>query len=102
MHSLQGAKPNSFDTFDLGVALAGTAIVLAHEPENEYDSHAIAVRLLDGKRLGYVPRDITQSPFFAQPVSFGHVRSLGVGASSGLFGVQVRTNVEFFQAAVGA
>lgn len=64
--------------------------MLTREPENQFDEHAIAVKLLDGRRLGFVPRDINRSPFFPHVVSFGHIRSLGVAEAAGLYGVQVR------------
>ena len=58
--------------------------MLVPEPENEHDSHAIAIKLLDGTSLGYVPRDVNQSPLFPRlgHVTFGHVRSVGNPQSS--------------------
>ena len=50
---------------------------LIHEPENPYDSNAIAVKLLDGTSLGYVPRNINQEADFALPESFASVKSVG-------------------------
>ena len=54
-------------------------MMLVPEPENEHDQHAIAIKLLDGTSLGYVPRDVNQSPLFPGQgqVTFGHVRSVG-------------------------
>ena len=65
--------------------------MLEKEPENEHDSSAIIVKLLNGQALGYVPRDINQSPLFLKPVDFGHIRSVGQGLESGLYGAKVCT-----------
>lgn len=64
--------------------VTGEAVMLVPEPENEHDQHAIAIKLLDGTSLGYVPRDVNQSPLFPGQgqVTFGHVRSVGNPQSS--------------------
>lgn len=56
---------------------ADQAVVLIHEPTNPHDPHAIAIKLLNGNQLGYVPRDINQLPPFRRPEDFGHIRSSG-------------------------
>ena len=52
--SVAGAihRPQALAAVQLGQQLA-----LRPEPENEHDPAAIAVDLLDGRPLGYVPRD---------------------------------------------
>ena len=57
--------------------LAGEAIMLLPEPENEFDSHAIAIKKLDGQMLGYVPREMNQMHEFLHGVLFGHVEDSG-------------------------
>lgn len=57
--------------------------MLVPEPENEYDANAIAVKRLDGKTLGYVPRDCNESPVFrGGGVLFAHVKSQGPTAGT--------------------
>lgn len=47
----------------------GTPLELVAEPDNPYDPHAVAV-LLDGTKIGYVPR--TCNSVIAQLLFYGH------------------------------
>ncbi|KDD76717.1 hypothetical protein H632_c128p0 [Helicosporidium sp. ATCC 50920] len=61
--------------------LPQTPLLLAHEPANPVDPNAVAIHLLYGARLGYVPQAQTQSFRAARPAVLGTVQS--VGATSG-------------------
>jgi hypothetical protein len=39
---------------------AGQAVAFVREPDNPHDPHAVSVRTLDDKKLGYIARDETQ------------------------------------------
>lgn len=71
----------------------GEAIMLIPEPENEHDPHAIAVRKLNGQKLGYVPREMNQLHDFRHGILFGHVKSSGqvAGREPALHGAKVQT-----------
>jgi hypothetical protein len=38
----------------------GQAVAFVREPDNPHDPHAVSVRTLDDKKLGYIARDETQ------------------------------------------
>jgi len=72
---------------------ADEAVMLVPEPENPHDEHAVAVKLMDGTTLGYVPRHTNQCPIYLNRghVSFGHLRSVGSPSSNPeMRGAQVR------------
>lgn len=52
-------------------------LLLMHEPSNAYDAHAMAVRTLGGRELGYVPRGFNQM-FAAHVASEGEAPRLSV------------------------
>ena len=51
-HALPAARP---------LLSVGEALALRREPDNGYDRFAVAVHRRDGTKLGYVPRQATQS-----------------------------------------
>ncbi|CAD7694669.1 unnamed protein product [Ostreobium quekettii] len=53
----------------------GDVVILSHEPWNPVDPSAVAVHLLDGRQLGYVPRDSTG--VFTHKTTFGRISSVG-------------------------
>ena len=58
------------------------SVVLEKEPENVYDPNAVAVKLLDDEKMGYVPKEDTGK--FIHSLCFGKLRSIGpVETSSG-------------------
>ncbi|GAB5370396.1 hypothetical protein AAMO2058_001489300 [Amorphochlora amoebiformis] len=67
--------------------LPGEVVTLEHEPNNPFDSAAVAVRTLNGTQLGYVPRGLTQR-FKQSSMSFGVVESVGANPE-GLLGLRV-------------
>jgi len=54
------------------------AVLFDRQPSNEYDKNAVRVSLLDGRLLGYVPRDLT-SIFEQQLTTGGRIKSIGRG-----------------------
>jgi len=54
------------------------------EPENPYDPNAVAVKLLDDTKLGYIPRDETSG--FVYSITFGRIRSIGQAANTDTLG----------------
>lgn len=56
-------------------ALADQPVVFLKEPDNEFDPNAVAVLTLDGRKLGYIPRD--ESRRFLLDACFGFVASMG-------------------------
>lgn len=64
----------------------GDPTMFISEPSNPVDQNAIAVCLLDGGSLGYVPREMTK--FFTHKVTFGRVSSVGPN-EKGLYGMFV-------------
>lgn len=60
---------------------------MVKEVDNPYDPNAIAVQLLSGQTLGYVPKEHTVR--FPHEVTFGHVYSMGRASSVGLWGATV-------------
>lgn len=67
---------------------AGDAVMLVKDPHNPYDPHAVSVRTLDGRDLGFVPRDDTGA--VTQPITFGRVEGIGPQKDTGLLGFHVR------------
>lgn len=49
--------------------------MLVREPGNPHDPNAVCVQRLDGRQLGYVPKELTRH--FSQYTTFGHVHSSG-------------------------
>lgn len=47
--------------YDAGSHIGECIAMLKPEPNNPYDSNAIAIFSADGKKLGYVPKDMTKS-----------------------------------------
>lgn len=47
--------------YDAGSYIGECIAMLKPEPDNPYDSNAIAIFATDGKKLGYVPKDMTNS-----------------------------------------
>lgn len=70
----------------------GQALAFEREPHNPHDKNAVAVCMLDGARLGYVPRDRTGA--FLHSVCFGNVNSMGISEESGLWGASVDVQPE--------
>lgn len=62
------------------------AVMMVKQPDNIYDSNAIAVQTLSGQELGYVPKEHTNR--FLHDITFGQVYSSGKNAK-GLWGVTV-------------
>jgi len=56
------------------------AVVLEKEPENVYDPNAVAVKLLDDEKMGYVPKEETGK--FIHSLCFGKIRSIGPAQTS--------------------
>ena len=50
-------------------------LMFEKEPQNPYDPNAVAVKLVDDTKLGYIPRAETSS--FIHSLCFGRIRSLG-------------------------
>ena len=72
----------------------GALIQLVPQPDNRYDSTAVAICLADGTMLGHVPRE-RSAEFFAQ-VRAGHVMAARVySASSQRSRVEINVDVEF-------
>ncbi|PRW60715.1 single-stranded-DNA-specific exonuclease [Chlorella sorokiniana] len=65
------------------------AVACVREPDNPHDPNAVAVRTLDGRNLGYIPRDRTV--LFSQDLCFGHVQSAGRQGEEGLWGFNIVT-----------
>ena len=40
--------------------IMGEPLILRHEPENQYDPNAIEILSIDNKKLGYIPKDLTE------------------------------------------
>lgn len=72
----------------------GALIQLVPQPDNRYDSTAVAICLTDGTMLGHVPRE-RSAEFFTQ-VRTGHVLAARVhSASSNGSHVEINVDVEF-------
>lgn len=54
----------------------GNPVMLIHEPENIYDPNAVAVKRLNGIRLGYVAAEENRRKAFARWVDFGAIREI--------------------------
>lgn len=54
---------------------ANTTVTLEKEPENPYDPNAVAVKLLNDEKLGYIPKQ--QTGAFIHQICFGRVRCVG-------------------------
>lgn len=63
--------------------------MMVKQPDNIYDSNAIAVQTLSGQELGYVPKEHTNR--FLHDITFGQVYSSGKNAK-GLWGVTVSSD----------
>lgn len=59
-------------------------VILEREPENPYDPNAVAVKLVDGTKLGYIPRIETGA--FVYSLTFGRIRSIGQAANTENYG----------------
>lgn len=70
---------------------ADQAVMMIREPDNAYDSDAMAVQTLSGQALGYVPKEHTAR--FSHDTTFGHVYSMGRASSVGLWGATVRPSL---------
>lgn len=55
-------------------------VMLEKEPENAYDPNAVAVKLLDDEKMGYIPKEDTGK--FIHSLCFGTIRSIGPAPSS--------------------
>ncbi len=60
------------------------SLMFEKEPENPFDADAVAVKLVDNTKLGYVPRAETGS--FRYSLCFGRLRSLGQAKDTSNFG----------------
>ena len=60
------------------------SLIFEKEPENPFDANAVAVKLVDDTKLGYVPRAETGS--FRYSLCFGRLRSLGQAKDTSNFG----------------
>ena len=60
------------------------SLMFEKEPENPFDPNAVAVKLVDDTKLGYVPRAETGS--FRYSLCFGRLRSLGQAKDTSNFG----------------
>lgn len=57
--------------YDAGSHIGECIAMLKPEPDNPYDSNAIAIFATDGKKIGYVPKDMTDEVrHYAQLPSF--------------------------------
>ncbi|PSC68471.1 HNH endonuclease isoform A [Micractinium conductrix] len=74
-HELRSAAPQ-----EQGVAFV-------RERDNPHDPHAVSIRTLDDRSLGYVARD--QTFHFTQDLCFGAVGSVGQQGEQGLWGFNV-------------
>ena len=66
--------------------MSGDAVILEREPHNTHDPEAVRVLLLDGRHLGYIPRDLTSH--FGELTTVGRVKSVGMG-EGGYYGAQI-------------
>ena len=66
--------------------MSGDAVILEREPHNTHDPEAVRVLLLDGRHLGYIPRDLTSN--FGELTTVGRVKSVGIG-EGGYYGAQI-------------
>lgn len=64
--------------------VAGTAVIFEREPLNPFDPQAVAIRLINGDQIGYIPKDETSA--FVHFLCFGQIRSVGQN-EEGLWGV---------------
>lgn len=67
----------------------GVSLIMEREPYNTHDPNAVAVRSLDGKKLGYIPKQET-TPFI-HSACFGKVRSVGPNQANGQLGCLIET-----------
>jgi HIRAN domain len=56
----------------------GQELLLVREPDNPYDGNAVAVFTLEGRKLGYIPRDVNEIPaaMYDQSIKIGAMVSV--------------------------
>jgi len=59
----------------LSQLVAEIPLTFERELQNPYDSNAVAIKMMDGRKLGYVPKQETSS--FIHSLCIGRVRSIG-------------------------
>lgn len=71
----------------------GLPLIFEREPDNQYDANAVVIRMLDGRKLGYIPKQETSS--FIHNMCLGKVRSTGQNQNNGKLGcfVDVQTKL---------
>jgi len=63
------------DLLDSFGGCPSTPIMFEREPDNVFDPKAVSVKLLDGTRLGFIPR--FQTDDFVHDLCFGTIKSIG-------------------------
>lgn len=80
-----------------GELAAGTELDLRREPENRYDSNAVAVFAPDGRQLGYLSRDIARKAAAQMDAGYRYRAFIQAVTGGGIgynYGIQMNVRVE--------